>query len=47
LPYAEAVETLIAVPDLTNIKAIIDSHTAPLKSLFFRRYAPLAASIAA
>ena len=46
LPYAEAVETLIAVPDLTNIKANIDSHTAPAKSPFFRRYARLAASIA-
>jgi anti-sigma factor RsiW len=31
LPNAEAVETLIPVPNLTNIKAIIDSHTAPPK----------------
>lgn len=46
LPYAEAVETLIAVPDLTHIEAIIESHTKPQKSPFFRRYVPLAASIA-
>lgn len=46
LPYREAAESLIDVPDLSQIESTIRSHTAQPRPRLFARYAPLAASIA-
>lgn len=46
LPYKEAAETLIAVPDLSDIRSVIENYAPPEKPSFFVRYRALAASIA-
>jgi anti-sigma factor RsiW len=49
LPYREAAETLIEVPDLAQLRQTIQSHRQPRQprqSSFLIRYAPIAASIA-
>jgi anti-sigma factor RsiW len=46
LPYREASETLIDVPDLSHLTAHIQSHQPARRSSFTSRYAALAASIA-
>lgn len=46
LPYRKAVEELIDVPDLARFRQIIQSHDQTQRPTHFRRYAPLAASVA-
>jgi anti-sigma factor RsiW len=46
LPYREAAETLIDVPDLSHLAARIQSHQPARRRSFISRYAALAASIA-
>jgi anti-sigma factor RsiW len=46
LPYREAAESLIDVPDLTHIESMIRSHTPAPRPSLLSRYTPLAASIA-
>lgn len=47
LPYREAAETLIEVPDLSQLAAHIEAYQPPPpRPAFLSRYAPLAASIA-
>lgn len=46
LPYREAAETLIDVPDLSHLAARIESYQPAPRPSFISRYAPLAASIA-
>lgn len=46
LPYREAAETLIDVPDLSRLAAHIQSHQPAARPSLMSRYAPLAASIA-
>lgn len=46
LPYREAAETLIDVPDLAHIRRTIQSHEQTRRPAFLMRYAPIAASIA-
>ena len=50
LPYRDAVETLVEVPDLSAIRAAIDAQNtpsdAPSQPAFFTRYRAIAASVA-
>lgn len=47
LPYREAAETLIEVPDLAHLAVHIEAYQPPApRPAFLSRYAPLAASIA-
>lgn len=46
LPYREAVESLIDVPDLTQIEDSLRRHNAPAPTRYLARFAPIAASIA-
>jgi len=46
LPYREAAESLIDVPDLAHIQSAIRSYTPPPRPRLLARFAPLAASIA-
>ena len=46
LPYREAAETLIDVPDLSHLAAHIQSHQPARRPSFMSRYVALAASIA-
>lgn len=46
LPFREAAENLIAVPDLSHIQHAIHSQGSLARPTFLARYAPLAASIA-
>ena len=46
LPYREAAETLIDVPDLSRIAARIQSYEPAARPSVLKRFAPLAASIA-
>lgn len=46
LPYREAAETLIDVPDLSHLADHIQSHHPAPRPAFMTRFAPLAASIA-
>lgn len=46
LPYREAAETLIDVPDLSHIAALIRQTPAPARRGIVLRFAPIAASIA-
>ena len=46
LPYREAAETLIEVPNLSNIRTFVDSYAPAAKPPFLVRYRAVAASIA-
>ena len=46
LPYREAADSLIDVPDLSHIESTIQSYTPQPRAGLLARYAPLAASIA-
>ena len=46
LPFSDAVESLIDVPDLSHIQQIIQSREIAPRPAFLARYAPLAASVA-
>tara|TARA_R110000868_G_scaffold150567_8_gene373941 strand:+ start:3073 stop:3846 length:774 start_codon:yes stop_codon:yes gene_type:complete len=46
LPYREAAETLIAVPDLSHLAETIRDHVPARRPSLLSRYAPVAAAIA-
>ncbi|MGB0629532.1 MAG: anti-sigma factor family protein [Alphaproteobacteria bacterium] len=46
LPYREAAETLIDVPDLSGIQSVIDTYMPEPRAPFLVRYRAIAASIA-
>tara|TARA_R110002072_G_scaffold140427_4_gene284699 strand:- start:1872 stop:2639 length:768 start_codon:yes stop_codon:yes gene_type:complete len=46
LPYREAAETLIDIPDLSHLEALIRTHRAAPRPSLMSRYAPIAASVA-